>query len=398
VLGGGGQGRFLRVGFHHAREGLGAGVGRVVLDLVLDDGASVSAASWDDQVVVARPTQDGGFALSEDAGTTWTPRTLPRCAAGARPLLHPSRPDTIVAALSLIPSGACTGSMVWVSRDRGERWTRVGGLSRAVRDMTLETEGGADRLLAAVHGGFAETRLDAALPVVLHRDRFSVSVRWLDGELQSGIAEPVDLTSDSGLFWFFGPDNLEILIKVLDGRAINGHFWVLWGAATDVGLDITVTDHATGEVWTGNNPVGTFASGGDVEAFADPDIQLGDADTIGPADNGFAETGIELPLGEDDRFVARVTWTTVDDQGDGAGIELAADTGGFWFFDDANVELLVKVLDGRSINDHYWVFWGSTSNVAFDLCIEDTETGTERCWQNPDGTFASGADTEAFDG
>jgi hypothetical protein len=40
-----------------------------------------------------------------------------------------------------------------------------------------------------------------------------------------------------------------MLIKVLDGCKINGHFWVYSAAATDLGLDITVTDTATGATW-----------------------------------------------------------------------------------------------------------------------------------------------------
>ena len=57
-------------------------------------------------------------------------------------------------------------------------------------------------------------------------------------------------TNNSGLFYFFGPDNWEILIKVLDGCAINGHHWVYAASATDLGMDITVTDTVTGSTWT----------------------------------------------------------------------------------------------------------------------------------------------------
>jgi hypothetical protein len=39
-------------------------------------------------------------------------------------------------------------------------------------------------------------------------------------------------------------------------------------------------------------------------------------------------------------------------------VPLGADTGYFWFFEDTNVELVVKVLDGRAINGHTWVFYG----------------------------------------
>ena len=53
-------------------------------------------------------------------------------------------------------------------------------------------------------------------------------------------------TNDAGLFQFYDPDNWEILIKVLDGCAVNGHHWVYGASTTDVGYVIRVTDTATG--------------------------------------------------------------------------------------------------------------------------------------------------------
>ncbi len=64
--------------------------------------------------------------------------------------------------------------------------------------------------------------------------------------------------------------------------------------------------------------------------------------------------------------------------------------------DPANVELVVKVLDGRPINGYFWVFYGALSNVAFTVTVTDTETGERKVYQNPLGTFASVGDTQAF--
>ena len=80
----------------------------------------------------------------------------------------------------------------------------------------------------------------------------------------------------------------------------------------------------------------------------------------------------------------------------GNALPQTSDTGAFWLFDPDNVELVVKVLDGRSINDHFWVFYGSLSNVEFDLEITDTETGTCKKYRNTSSEFASVGDTSAF--
>jgi len=107
-----------------------------------------------------------------------------------------------------------------------------------------------------------------------------------------------------------------------------------------------------------------------------------------------------LALGRD-RFSVDIVRVLPNGLERGRTVDLASDSGLAWFFDRQNLELLVKVLDGRAINGHYWVYWGSTSDVAFDLCVEDTEAAdpadAERCWSNPAGTFASGGDVTAFE-
>jgi len=97
------------------------------------------------------------------------------------------------------------------------------------------------------------------------------------------------------------------------------------------------------------------------------------------------------------RFTASVTWTTSDGRtGTGQATPVADNTTGYWFFTPDNVDLTVKVLDGTAINGHFWVFYGSMSNVAFSLIVTDTQTGTTKTYTNPQGQMASFADTSAF--
>ena len=97
------------------------------------------------------------------------------------------------------------------------------------------------------------------------------------------------------------------------------------------------------------------------------------------------------------RFTASVSWKDANGRtGEGHAIAITADTGYFWFFDDANVELVVKVLDGRSLNGHFWVFFGALSDVGYSITVTDTATGEQRVYQNLHGTLASVADTSAF--
>jgi hypothetical protein len=106
----------------------------------------------------------------------------------------------------------------------------------------------------------------AADPVTLCIDdrpgdrRFKVQVAYRTaqggGRLGAGNAIPLASlgVNRGGLFWFFSPDNPEMLVKVIDGCAGNGHFWVFSSAGTNVGLETTVTDMVTGRAKTYSNP------------------------------------------------------------------------------------------------------------------------------------------------
>lgn len=97
--------------------------------------------------------------------------------------------------------------------------------------------------------------------------RFAVEATWKDFDGNTGNGMTVPLTVETGAFWFFGPDNLELMLKVLDGRQINDHFWVFYGALSNVEYTITVTDTVTLKQRVYMNPLGNFASIADVEAF-----------------------------------------------------------------------------------------------------------------------------------
>ena len=56
-------------------------------------------------------------------------------------------------------------------------------------------------------------------------------------------------------------------MKVLDGRGVNGKFWLFYGALSSVGYTLTITDTQTGATRTYTNPSGRLASVADTSAF-----------------------------------------------------------------------------------------------------------------------------------
>ncbi|MYD86722.1 MAG: PKD domain-containing protein [Acidobacteria bacterium] len=114
-------------------------------------------------------------------------------------------------------------------------------------------------------------RVDAAEPAgscvpgpetaCLQDSRFEVEVEWQGADGASNAARLVHAgTDDSGMFSFFDRANWEVLIKVLDGCAANGHVWVFGGSTTDLGYVIRVTDTATGAVKEYRNEPGSAAA------------------------------------------------------------------------------------------------------------------------------------------
>ncbi len=250
--------------------------------------------------------------------------------------------------------------------------------------------------------------------------RVRVEVTWRSqhtggtfGAARAGLS-PTDTGGDqTGTFWFFDAANVELIVKALDGRAVNGHLWLFLGALTDVEYWVRVSDTTTGRVRVYHNPAGNQGALGDTTALT----------AAGPAPAGAVLPVSELPRRapsssealsvinepatacaagattlclQNGRFKIQVKWRNGAAAGDARAVRGTDRTGYLWFFDAGNTELVVKVLDGRTINGRFWIFYGALTNVEYWLTVTDTATGKVRTYHNPQGTLASRSDTSAF--
>ena len=289
-------------------------------------------------------------------------------------------------------------------------------------------------------------------------DRFQVRIRWAnprDGS--SGMGHAKRLGKDSGAFWFFSPTNLEVTVKILDGRAVNGHWWVFIASMTDLAFEVDIS-RSGGPVKTYVQTAGANRNFIDVEpSFVEgpqpapdpvrstPEIVV-EPNRPTPSDPVHVEVavlntepdlsfvGVEgrnivfhyntyeypagIPFPPDKRVEAETTVGplapgvyTVDVRQDsqhafghtfevwepntqlrfldtpdsyfnvyvnidtprggvGRGVQLTNESGYFWFFDPDNIELTVKILDGRGVNGKYWVFIASMTDVPFTVEVE----------------------------
>ena len=248
--------------------------------------------------------------------------------------------------------------------------------------------------------------------------RFQVRVQWrnqhLAGDHGIGHAQPFPGSTKTGMFWFFNPDNVELIVKSLDGGPVNGHFWLFYGALSDVEYWVTVIDTATGDSKTYRNEPGQICGVPDTAAFLSPQpasagsaaaelvskiSNLSVRASVGaPATAGSCAPDATTLCLQNGRFSVHVDWTDQRTLTHGVGTAIAGneESGFFWFFNDQNIELVTKVLDARSINGSFWFFYGALSDVFYTITVEDTVTGLSKPYTNQPGDFCGAADTVGF--
>ena len=271
-------------------------------------------------------------------------------------------------------------------------------------------------------GNSAACQTDATT-LCLREGRFRVTANWRD-EINGteGVGQVATAGPETGFFWFFNADNIELSVKVIDGREFNEAHWFFYGALSDVAYDITVEDLATGAQRVYSNAQGNLCGQGDIEAF--PEAEAADSGfpkVAWPTQSnvsrielsevpGTSKMGVTPNLSKIgactpdfrrlcllDRFEVTVDWTDHDgNTGSGSVASSNGQTGLFWFFNQDNIELAVKAIDGTDFNDSFWIFYGALTDVRYSLRVVDTLTGEEVVYENPSGNLCGRGDTSAF--
>jgi hypothetical protein len=146
---------------------------------------------------------------------------------------------------------------------------RSGVLVMGVNDTIHDNNTGSFNVTVNVDGTTAPC-VPNSTTLCLVGNRFRVEVVWRIPTGQTGVGTVASCgTSDSGLFWFFGPTNWEMLVKIINGCGLNNRYWVFMAATTDVEFTLRVTDSVTGAVQQYFNPLGRLAPPlADTSAFA----------------------------------------------------------------------------------------------------------------------------------
>ena len=309
---------------------------------------------------------------------------------------------------------AVEGRLVWKDGESGPRLVNV----PLMADDEIERSELFDLVLSDVSGG-AELPEPRAVGVIqdmsagpgctesdgalcLSGGRFRVEVEWQSHKGERGTGALQRLSDETGTATFFSPENVELVFKLLDGRGINDHYWVYYGALSDVEYWLTVTDTLHDRVVVYRNPPGEICGRGDSKAFPQPAGAT--AISTGPGrvkDHQSSEATGACPPGAlcllDGRFEVTAEWTKANGESGVATPLPGADaTGYMWFFSPGNIELAVKALDGATINNAFWVFAAGLTDVDYQLTVTDTVAGVSKTYSNPSRPFCGLGDTSAF--
>src|SRR5436190_11596643 len=103
--------------------------------------------------------------------------------------------------------------------------------------------------------------------VCLLGGRFRAEVTWVGGPAGEARAQALGRRAA----YFRSPAGDTLVVEIVDGGAVNGHFWVLSGVASDAEgnprYGLTVTDLADGS----SRDYSELQPAGDVHAFAAPE-------------------------------------------------------------------------------------------------------------------------------
>ena len=265
--------------------------------------------------------------------------------------------------------------------------------------------------------------VDTGRTLCLADNRFAMTASFQTPAGEEGDGQARSLSNESGTFWFFEPENRELIVKVLPACQVNGHYWFFAAGLTDVGVQILLTDPETGIGNLYANPIGRpFEPILDTEALACSEVD------VSGARSGTARAGVAVPTARrlgpgtgtapssaassggsacggdaDDICLAGARFRVEVDYTDFAGAtspafggNLTPDTGALFFFDPSNVEMLVKVLDA-CVFGNYWLFAAGLTNLGVDLRVTDTVTGVSRRYRNPvSQSFQPIFDTSSF--
>lgn len=225
--------------------------------------------------------------------------------------------------------------------------------------------------------------------------RYEAKLDWRNpyAANESGVGGAIRLTDLAGLFYFSNPENIEMMVKVLDFG--GGVVKVFYGQLTDFDFSLRLRDTATGrtKIYT-KTPGNCGAIDQSFLGIASDVIAEKSSTPDAPAMAPCAQSDTRLCL-LGNRFAVEATWRNPFNDDSGAArtprTPLSGLSGTFSYQEASNVELLVKTLD---FGDRILFIWGALSDFEYTITVTDTQTGRVKTYFNPPQRYCGGLDND----
>ncbi len=221
------------------------------------------------------------------------------------------------------------------------------------------------------------------------------------------------LSTDSGGFSFARPESLEVIVKGLDGSAVNGHLWAFAGSLTDATWELTLRDGRTGGARRWSNLLFQQTHFADLEAFPTAGLPPAEAAALVIEESAQLPAGRALPpltpaltpappcqpgpgvlCLHGGRF--RVEVSTGRPAPAATVLPWSDLAGAFALAPGVNADVALKILDARAIDGRFWLLGTTLTHRAATIMVTDTVTGTQRIYEKPEGELTGFADFGSF--
>lgn len=229
----------------------------------------------------------------------------------------------------------------------------------------------------------------SATQLCLLSNQFGVTVEW-DSPSAMGSGTVVGPGSlDTGFFYYDDPNAADLLVRVLDGCAVNGQYWVFLAGVSDHGQTVQVTDFNSGSVTQYVNSQGVlFMPVTDTSAFGCAERDAAPAPSVHLG-------GTDLFL-DSNRFQVSLTWEGGSgDTGSGSGVAVTDRSGAFRLFNSSDLEVLVKLAPDADTG-FYGFTYSAVASLGLEIVVRDLCEGQTRTYTKPAGSVATAADAMAF--
>ncbi len=288
--------------------------------------------------------------------------------------------------VELTTSPLGTTAVAWLDRSMGTaiiRTLRDDGSQVAENSVPVSTPGAEITDVDLAFNG--EGTLTVASTELSGSTSSAVQLRVFDRELTS-LGPVLEVGRDATDVEVFANGGGDLVLAITSDQAGAGSEVVLIAAGTSIGPSFPFEGQATAPAATDHDLIQFTVASASVPASVTTNFEVFEIDfPLSAGVCGTTLSGRTAPLClTEQRFEVTVQWQDFGGTiGNATAVPLTTDSGYLWFFQDDNVEVVLKVLDACSFTNGFWLFVTGLTNTEVHLLVDDVVAGVTRSLFNP---------------